>query len=357
MEYDNLLATLDTLTTDSERTADVLELGVALVRFVMTRFNSTLPHYLHEALSNDTEVPLSLRARALMALSWMTATTGSQERSHQLASDLSEQAFSLAEQIGDDDLTCQALNLRSFTWRDLGRPELGIECANAALDLARRLNSPRRIAEALGGLIYAIASPPETRDEITEALALSRQLNDAYWVTHFLVFNSLALTDTLEDVRESRALNSEAMEVAEEIGSTFHRLILWSNAGSFSFFLGEIDVALQYSRQALRLSRRSGRSVGHEYWMLFTLACCATQQGDFLVGAQLTGAHDGIEERALEPLGGYWSPLEIAARENNRVTLREALGNEEYDRLIAVGKGLSVDRVYDLALGRTSHAE
>jgi ATP/maltotriose-dependent transcriptional regulator MalT len=147
-------------------------------------------------------------------------------------------------------------------------------------------------------------------------------------------------------------LNAEAMELAEEIGSTFHRLILWSNAGSFSHLLGDYDQALLYSRRAFNLSRRNGGSVEDDYWTIFTLSCVATLQGHLLLGAQLAGAHDGIEERATEPLGEYWSQREIDALDNNRVLLREALG-DEYERAIAVGKNLNANRIYDLAMGRS----
>jgi hypothetical protein len=49
--------------------------------------------------------------------------------------------------------------------------------------------------------------------------------------------------------------------------------------------------------------------------------------------------------------------LEIKAREENRARLRDALGGEEYERLLAIGKALSADRRYDLALGRATLAE
>jgi hypothetical protein len=45
--------------------------------------------------------------------------------------------------------------------------------------------------------------------------------------------------------------------------------------------------------------------------------------------------------------------MEIDARNNNRVLLREALGDDEYERAIAVGKSLNANRVYDLAMGRS----
>ena len=357
LEYDNLLATFNTLTMDPDRTADVLALGVALYRFVTTRHNSVIPHYLRDALSSNTEVPTALRARALVALSWMTVMNASEERSHQLACDLSEQAYALSEQLNDDDFTVQVLVVRAFTLIDIGRAEQAVQSADAALELARRIDSPRRIAEALTAKVYAFRSPPETIEQILEALAIFRQLNDANFVASMLTFRSLSLGETQEDIREARALNAEAIELAEQIGSTFHHLIQWSNAGAFSFFLGDYDVALQQSQRALRLSRRNGSPAGIDYWTFFTLACCATQQGHFVLGAQLTGAHDGFEERAIEPLGGYWSPLEIKAREENRTALRDALGGEEYERLLAIGKALSADRRYDLALGRATLAE
>jgi len=160
---------------------------------VTTRHNSVIPHYLRDALSRGTDVPVVLRARALVALSWMTAMNASQERSHQLASDLSEQALALSEQLNDDDFKVQALNVRAFTLIDVGRADPALECANAALELARRINSPRRIAEALGAVVYAFKSPPETREQILEALAIFRQLSDANWVSSMLMFRSLSL--------------------------------------------------------------------------------------------------------------------------------------------------------------------
>ena len=353
LEYDNLLATFTTLLADPERTEDVVLLGVALFRFVYTRRNTIVPAYLRDALARDVHLPLAMRARAVFTLAWMTAAIGQEERSHQRASDLSEEAWALAQQVGDPYFRSEALTLRAFTWSDLENQVLALECAEAAVELARELKDPRRIGEATAAFVYAIKKPPETIDEILEALAIFRRFGDHSWISMMLIFLSLAQDDTVEGVREARDLNAEAMELAEEIGSTFHRLILWSNAGGFNHFLGDYDQALQYSRRALNLSRRSGVSVEHDYWSIFTLSCVATLQGHYLLGAQLAGAHDGIEERASEPLGGYWSQAEINARNNNRALLREALGDDEYERAIAVGKGLNANRIYDLAMGRS----
>ena len=356
VEYDNLLATFNTLSADPNRTADVLALGVALPRFVITRRNPVLPNFIRDALSRDVDVPTSLRAEALLALSTMVELISSQERAVHFADELSEQALALAGEL-DDDFTARALATRAGTLLALGRNDLALDCANGSLELARRINDPRRIGEALAAVALIDFTAAEVRARILEALGIFRQVNDSYWISLLLGFLSVSHFETLQDVRDSRVINEEAMQLAEEIGSTQHLILLGYLAGAFSLYLGEIDLAVQQSKRALRLSRRYGSQVHMDYWIVFTLACCATLQDRFLLGAQLLGAHEGIEDRATEPIAGFWTPMEVEMRERNRTMLREALGDEEFERAISVGKGLSADRLYDLAMGRTSHVE
>lgn len=353
LEYDNILATFTTLIADPGRTEDVVLLAVDLHEFILTRRNSIVPAFLRDALTRDVELPLSTRARGTLTLSWVTSFNALEERPQQRASELSALALALAEEWGDDAFRVRATLLRSFTWTGLDQRDRALESAEAALALARALGGPRRIAQAMTAYVYAKNKPSEVVETIRESLAIFRELGDYSWATTMLIFLTVAQEDSLEGVREAWTLNAEAMEMAEEIGSTFHRLILWSNAASFSHFLGDYDQALMYARRALNLSRRAGRSVEAEYWIIFTLSCVSTHLGHYLLGAQLAGAHDGFEERALEPLGGYWSQRELDARDNNRVKLREALGDDEYERAIAAGKNLNPNRIYDLAMGRS----
>jgi hypothetical protein len=248
-----------------------------------------------------------------------------------------------------------ALIDRSVALVDFNQWNSGLECARRALDLARRINSPRRIAEALNAVAYAHKSPTETQDYVLEALATFRQLQDSFSASLSLIFLSISLGETQEDIRRARSLNEEAMELAEEIGSTYHRLMLWSNEGMFDFLLGEVDSAVLQSRRAMRLSRRRGSPVGVDCYLLLTLSCCATPQGRFLDGAQLEGALQGMEERAMNEV--FMTPLDLRARDTNRVLMREALGDDGYERAISRGKGLSLDRVYELALGHESPVE
>jgi hypothetical protein len=64
------------------------------------------------------------------------------------------------------------------------------------------------------------------------------------------------------------------------------------------------------------------------------------------------GAHDALFESLSVTNRGSWSALEIEMKENCQAALREALGDTEYERRLAVGHALSLDRVVDYALRR-----
>jgi predicted ATPase len=354
VEYDNLVAAFATLSADPTRRADVLAMGVALNRFMLTRRNSVFLHFIGDALSRDSIVPVALRVEALLTQSIMTRVIGTEEHSLRRALELSEQAYALAGQL-DDEYMSRTLMCKAESLADLGRRDVGLVNATAALELARAINSPRLIAESLAAVAYCHDSVVASHDQLVEALSIFRQLGDITRVAHMVSSLSLAFHETTQDFSQARALNQEAMELAEEIGSTYQMTLILDIAASLSFYVGEFDLAEQQSQRALRLSRRNGSPTIDVYWITFYLACCATQQGDFVRGAHLTGAHAAIEDRAVEPIGGWWTPLEIEAREKNRVTLREALGDEEFERAISFGKSLSADGLYDLAMSRSSH--
>jgi len=148
----------------------------------------------------------------------------------------------------------------------------------------------------------------------------------------------------LEQVREASALAEEAMGLAEELGAMFHLLVLWANQSIYSYLLGDVEEAERYSRRAFLSARRLGRPLDGNVWNVFVLACCATSNGDFARAAQLTGAHDAIDSGLPEPSRGTWSLLEIEMRDRNRARLVEVLGEEEFERVKAAGRGLALDR-------------
>lgn len=354
LEFDNLLATFTTLSANPERAGDVLALGVALTDFVITRRNVVVPEYLRVVLTRGTTVPAMLRVQALLGLGHMTRFGGEGGRSHQVASELADEALDLARQLDDPHLSIEATAFRSITWSDLGRKDVAMEFARAALEQARLIDDPQFMAMALVAVAHATDPLSDARDEITAALTIYRALGDLQWISLMLVYLSISLSYSHDDVGEALACNQESIALAEEIGSTLGLMILWSNASIFSLELGDFDAAMQHGRQALRLTRRHGSPVEFDYWTYFSLACAATQLREFPLGAVLMGMHESIEERATEPIFGIWTSVEIDLREDNRGLLRHSLGDEEYARLIVYGKSLSPDQAHDVALGRTN---
>jgi hypothetical protein len=128
--------------------------------------------------------------------------------------------------------------------------------------------------------------------------------------------------DTPDGLLEAWSHNVEALELAERLGSTYHRIIHWGNGSIYAFLIGEIEVAVQWARQSLQLSRRSGSWVEVDYYTFWILACCAAQKGDYLRGAQLLGAHEGIQERATERFRGTGHQVRS---EHARVTERSCV--------------------------------
>jgi len=354
LELDNLLATFTTLSEQPERTGDVLALGVALTIFVITRRNLVVPIYLRSALSTSAAEPATLRVRALLGLGLMTQLSGDGGHSHQEAGELADQALALADELGDSGLVVEATAFRATTWADLGRKDVALELARAALEQARQISDPQLLARVLLAVVWSTDPMSDAHEEITEALAINRMLGDLQSISSTLVYLSISLSYSLDNVREALALTQESLALAEEIGSTFGRMLLESHLCIYSCHIGDYDAAVQHGRLALRLSRRNGSMVELDYWTYFGLTLAATHQGDFTLGAVLLGIHEGIEDRTTEPILGIWTSVEIEALEESRRLLHDALGVEEYSRLIVRGKSLSLDQAHDVALGRAS---
>jgi hypothetical protein len=106
------------------------------------------------------------------------------ERPHETARDPCEEAVKLARELGDQSLEAEALVWLSFIpkgrpmrySRSLEQGEPGLAHAEAALEIARRINDPRLVGHALYALAQVQPSGGEAEREIyLEALVNLRQ--------------------------------------------------------------------------------------------------------------------------------------------------------------------------------------
>ena len=121
------------------------------------------------------------------------------------------------------------------------------------------------------------------------------------------------------------------------------------------FLEGDPENAAALYRKALTTCRHHDpRLVGA---LIFHLGVCATSRGDYQRAAQIMGAHDIIDAAlvAAAPAKAYERhPSDKKLRDDNRARLREALGEEEFERVCMIGRGLSLEQACDLALGKTN---
>ncbi len=349
VEWDNVLAAFTLFSSEEQGAQKILRLGVALHQFFSTRVTSTMIPLMLQALDSD-DIPATLRASALSTVAHLIMLTDFGERPDNTARDMLLIALHLAEELGDGGLE---LDVR--LWMILAAASLGLdderdECQERAAELARESGDPRSIGRVL--TLGTYGQWGARSEDHAEALGLLREAGDLQFVCTALIFLSISGGFEKGDLPYARALSEEAMAIAEELGSAWHSRLLWSNYGVTLYLLGEVDEAEQFSRRALLTSRRIGVQPAITNWIVFTMACCATSRGDVVRGAQLMGAHDALFESLSETNRGSWSAMEIEMRENCRASLREALGDSEYERHLAVGHALSLDRVVDYALRR-----
>jgi predicted ATPase/DNA-binding SARP family transcriptional activator len=360
LEWDNVRTALAYLYAEPDRTEEVLRLGVALSCFLGSRNHLDAIGALRAALERPGPVPASLRARAFCFVGSIVAVVQGFESRPEMraARELLQQGLGMARELDDPELVALVLSDLGWVAEFQGESSQAALFAEEALDVARSVGNPGLIGYALGDLALVAPTPEEKRALWLEALACERQAGD--------VNSCIAQISPLAQLEldagrlgAARALYEEAVAAAEDVGSPW---VLGDEGGHLGFVLllqGEPEEAALWCRKALVAFRRAGRRKA-AVTAIFKLACCATGMGDYLLAARLTGAHDVIHAAYIDddvaPAGAYrwnkWGPLEQRVWDDNRARLRQVLGEAEFERVYAVGRGLSFDQAADLALGR-----
>ena len=196
----------------------------------------------------------------------------------------------------------------------------------------------------------------QKRALLLEALDCFRQAGDIH--ACIPVLWPLAVLE-IDDGRleAARALYEEAIAAGEEAAVPLALSVCWGCLGWVLFLQGELEDAALLSRKSLITCRRLGTH-GRAGLAISVLACCATGAGDYRLAAELTGVYDVLDARSgVDVPGGTYkwflsTPLEQKVRDDNRARLRQVLGEADFERFCAVGKGLSFHEAADLALGR-----
>lgn len=359
-EWDNIQAALNQFLNDPSGAEKVLRLGVSAYRFFEVRAHWEAAAFMRDALETVGDVEPALKALALL---FWADSLGQEIQSADVAEGklremlaLYDRALELARSAGDVHALVWVLSQMSVSMNDAGDVEAAGKLAEEAVGVARGAGVPGLIGVAL--IAEAFVKPFDDRKSpFLEAASWLRRAGNSADLCRALLNASVRSSVSMDDIREDRELNAEALQLAEEVGYVMVTTLLIGNLGCYCYYLGEKVEAARYLRRALQTIHRAGWP---EYWLSgygWVLACLIADQGDFLASAQLMGANDRLTAKAPEFFmrnrDSGMSDLDVAIGEEVRRRSIEGLGDVAYERAVSVGERLTTSQFMDLALGRS----
>lgn len=219
-----------------------------------------------------------------------------------------------------------------------------------ALAIGRRTGDPTVTAQALTGLARIAlrsgnaADIKEARWLCREALTITEGTDDRTGRSNALHVLGVA-AQMAGDFAEAKELMSKRVALARDTGNL---ATVSSEAGNLSMVerqLGNLDEAESLAREALDIDHKRGDEWAMPY-KISGLAAVATDRGDFERAAKLVGAAEAMMGRE----GADWPPDERPHYERMLTRIPRALGEEEFERVRAIGRGMSNDEAVAFAL-------
>jgi tetratricopeptide (TPR) repeat protein len=306
-----------------EAIAQVLRLGVALRRYWMARDRGEEAIAL---LGPALDRPEARAAPQLYGSALATAALAGRYADVARAGQLSEQAITIARQLGARGLLIESLVALSAACYHAGDPERGATPGRQAVRLAREAGDDVLLGESLNGYLHCLAltDPAEAAPLFTEAIACTRRSGDylfAYYLTNYAGVHALRA----RDIPAARAYLDQATEAMREIRTEDPHLSI--NMGWVLRQDGDTGGARASFLGALRRSRRDGDRYGSAYAFL-GLACLAADTGEGKRAAALHGAAKAFLSRTGLP----WEELEAGYRRESLEQVRAQLGPDRSSR-------------------------
>jgi tetratricopeptide (TPR) repeat protein len=304
--YDDLLAALQWF-IDNGRTDDALRLAIALAPVWMAhkRLDEGLAWF-DKALAAEGGGDLT-RGHAYFQAGLLAFWPGLDER----ASELHGKALAIGRQTGDPTVTALAL---------AGLARVALRSGNAA-DIK------------------------EARWLCREAMTITEGTDDRIGRSNAMHVLGVA-AQMAGDFDEARELMTQRIALAREAGNL---ATVSSEAGNLSMVerqLGNLDEAEALAREALEIDYRRGDEWAMPY-KVSGIAAVATDRGDFDRAATLVGAAEAMMEREKAD----WPPDERPHYERMLARIPRALGEDEFERIRAIGRAMSNDEAVAFALG------
>ena len=228
-----------------------------------------------------------------------------------------------------------------------------VEDAGAAygecLAIERERGQPADLAEALynAGFVEMIRAQREAASAtFEESLALFQSVNDRTGTTKVREAMSF-LAYMNHDYHAALALESENLVAYREIGESFRVADALTLLALFQTYVGQYDAARAGLAESVVTFKAAG-SIPNIVNALLVAAFGSRLEGDFRRAARLTGTVHRLQE-LMERLA---SALSVLGIEDPGIAAREALGDDAYEREVAMGRAMDLDDALRLALER-----
>ncbi len=177
-----------------------------------------------------------------------------------------------------------------------------------------------------------------------EALAIRHELGDKSGLANAL--NNMAIVvHTQGNLVEASELYEESLAICREIGEKWIMAHVLLNMGHIAYEQGDPTGARILYEEDLTLCRELGDRDGLAF-ALSGLAQVLCEEKQALHSAQVQGAVISL----LKELGTSLEPIEQIYFDKTATTLKELLGEENYQKEFEVGKALSLEQAIELAL-------
>ena len=350
IEWENLRAAATHLAAEG-RADDVLQLGVWLLGFAISRGHTDVLAWLLEAVDLADPRPGVLLTNALVSIGLLIATLMRMDAAAQaLAGQCGERALAMARELGDRRLEARALLVLAgaayYLHHDLDRVrrigEEGVAIAREIGDV--HLRGQLQATLSIGG------ASDENRRVRLDSLDCFRRSGDEMLAANemHMLYGLDILAGLLGD---ARAHITEAIATADRLGARVFVYFMQADYVVLLLIEGRHEEAVSVVRNCLLAARRMGPHLDVSE-LLFGAACCIAWQGDYERAARLHGAADQEMSAAIEVGSITWSGPERDLREREQGALRELMGGEAYDAGYRSGAGLSRSQAVELALGR-----
>lgn len=258
-----------------------------------------------------------------------------------------ERFFSLAGSEADSVGVVKGLMARGALHYWQKRPDAAVADYRDAVGMARRLDRPSVLAEALLGLAtsYTVSRRPEKAlplleecQEIYGGLDDRSRRADVIAAEAFAEFYLGHLTDL-------GAKFGAAAEIYEETGRTTEAVQAIYGQAGVALAEGRLDDSHELTLAGITMATEV-RDVFLQVWGLEYLARINQETGDL----EMAGYFAGVAEMARGRIGGGWSPETIGMVDNVE-SLANLVGEKRSVDLLAPGREASLEEAIERAIG------